>query len=194
MSNNIKLNKDVFNKNSYTKVIDTKFKELGVKTVEEQIQEQPSVQEFFNMYNELFFQINELGPTNSHEFLVKTSGEYINFSAENDIILLLQAEIATLREQLLEAQRQSADFVSSIPEFPDIPEPEIPESEPVEIPNPIVETITQPQPAAQPKTISNKQRVIDDFKKYPKSNKNKRAARLNLSKSFIKKIKKENNL
>jgi len=106
MSNNIKLNKDVFNKNSYTKVIDTKFKELGVKTVEEQIQEQPSVQEFFNMYNELFFQINELGPTNSHEFLVKTSGEYINFSAENDIILLLQAEIATLREQLLEAQKQ----------------------------------------------------------------------------------------
>jgi hypothetical protein len=194
MSNNIKLNKDVFNKNSYTKVIDTKFKELGVKTVEEQIQEQPSVQEFFNMYNELFFQINELGPTNSHEFLVKTSGEYINFSAENDIILLLQAEIATLREQLLEAQKQSADFVSSIPELPDIPEPEIPESEPIEIPNPVVETITQPQPAAPPKTISNKQRVIDDFKKYPKSTKNKRAARLNLSKSFIKKIKKENNL
>ncbi len=85
MSNNVQLNRNVYNKNSYTKVIDTEFKELGVKTVQEQIQDQPSVQEFFNMYNELFFQINQFGPE-SHEYLVKTSGEYINFSAENEIV------------------------------------------------------------------------------------------------------------
>ena len=40
----------------------------------------------------------------------------------------------------------------------------------------------------------NTQRVINDFKKYPKSTKNKRASRLNLSKDFIKKVKKDNNL
>ena len=31
------------------------------------------------MYNTLFYQINELGETNSHEFLIKTSSEYIKF-------------------------------------------------------------------------------------------------------------------
>lgn len=193
MPNNVQLNKNVYNKNSYTKVIDTEFKELGVKTVQEQIQDQPSVQEFFNMYNELFFQINQFGPE-SHEYLVKTSGEYINFSAENDIVKLLQAEIAGLREQLLEAQKQTAEIANSIPEAPEIPIPEIgdiPEPEPV--PNPVVETITQPQPEA-PVTPNNEERVIDDFKKYPKSTNNKRASRLNLSKDFIKKVKKDNNL
>lgn len=192
MPNNIQLNRNVYNKNSYSKVIDTEFKELGVKTIQEQIDEQPSVQEFFNLYNELFFQINEFGPE-SHEFLVKTSGEYINFQAENDIVKLLQAEIAGLREQLLEAQKQTAEIANSIPEAPEIPIPEIadiPEPEPV--PNPVVETITQPQPVVTEKTLDEK--VIDDFSTYPKSNKKKRADRLDTTKAVIKRVKKENNL
>jgi len=192
MPNNIQLNRNVYNKNSYSKVIDTEFKELGVKTVQEQIDEQPSVQEFFNLYNELFFQINEFGPE-SHEFLVKTSGEYINFQAENDIVKLLQAEIAGLREQLLEAQKQTAEIANSIPEAPEIPIPEIadiPEPEPV--PNPVVETITQPQPVVTEKTLDEK--VIDDFSTYPKSKKKKRADRLDTTKAVIKRVKKENNL
>lgn len=192
MPNNVQLNKNVYNKNSYTKVIDTEFKELGIKTVQEQIQDQPSVQEFFNMYNELFFQINQFGPE-SHEYLVKTSGEYINFSAENDIVKLLQAEIAGLREQLLEAQKQTAEIANSIPEAPEIPIPEIediPEPEPV--PNPVVETITQPQPNTTEKTIDEK--IIDDFSKYPKSTNKKRADRLDTTKIKIKQVKKDNDL
>lgn len=192
MPNNVQLNKNVYNKNSYTKVIDTEFKELGIKTVQEQIQDQPSVQEFFNMYNELFFQINQFGPE-SHEYLVKTSGEYINFSAENDIVKLLQAEIAGLREQLLEAQKQTAEIANSIPEAPEIPIPEIediPEPEPV--PNPVVETITQPQPNTTEKTLDEK--IIDDFSKYPKSTKKKRADRLDTTKIKIKQVKKDNDL
>tara|TARA_B110000977_G_C11034667_1_gene476581 strand:- start:624 stop:1205 length:582 start_codon:yes stop_codon:yes gene_type:complete len=191
---NIQLNKDVFNKNSYTKVIDTKFKELGVKTIQEQISDQPSVKEFFNMYNQLFFQINEVGPE-SHEYLVKTSGEYINFNAENDIVVLLQAEIAALREQLLDSQREVASFAVSIPNAPNITLPEIPEEpEPIIIPPVEIENTPQPQPPSPPATISPTQRVRNDFSKYPRSSKNKRAKRLNLSKDFIKKIKKQYNL
>lgn len=192
MPNNVQLNKNVYNKNSYTKVIDTEFKELGIKTVQEQIQDQPSVQEFFNMYNELFFQINQFGPE-SHEYLVKTSGEYINFSAENDIVKLLQAEIAGLREQLLEAQKQTAEIANSIPGAPEISIPkieDIPEPEPV--PNPVVETITQPQPNTTEKTIDEK--IIDDFSKYPKSTKKKRADRLDTTKIKIKQVQKDNDL
>ena len=190
MAENINLNKEVFNKRAYLKTIDTSFKELGVQTIQEQIASQPSIQEFFDMYNTLFYRINELGPTNSHEFLIKTSSEYINFEEENELITLLQAEIAGLREQLLEAQKQLADLASVIPEAPEINIPEIktPEPEPVKIEAPT------PQSPSTPKPPSNEKRVINDFKKFPNSTKNKRAARLNLSKDFITKIKKKHNL
>tara|TARA_R110000772_G_scaffold155004_1_gene266041 strand:+ start:234 stop:557 length:324 start_codon:yes stop_codon:yes gene_type:complete len=105
MAENIDLNKEVFNKIDYNKTVNTTFTQLGVKTVQEQVNEQPSVQEFFDLYNTLFYQINELGPTNSHEYLVKTSGDYIDFDENNIIIQALQTEIANLRIELLEAQQ-----------------------------------------------------------------------------------------
>ena len=103
---NIRLNKGVFNKASYEKTINTKFTQLGVKSVQEQIDEQPTIEEFFQMYNDLFYDIPEVGNNNSHEFLVKTSGEYINFNENDELIEALQNEIAQLRQELLEAQQQ----------------------------------------------------------------------------------------
>ena len=72
---------------------------------------QPTVQEFFDMYNTLFYQINELGETNSHEFLIKTSSEYIGFEENNELIEALQNEIAQLREDLLNTQQQLVETV-----------------------------------------------------------------------------------
>jgi hypothetical protein len=106
MSESVNLNKQVFDKRQYTKVIDTSFNQLGVQTIQEQINQQPTVNDFFNMYNELFYQIPELGATNSHEYLVKKSGEYIAFDANQDEIIALQNEIAQLRTDLLNAQKQ----------------------------------------------------------------------------------------
>lgn len=103
---NIRLNKGVFNKASYEKTINTKFTQLGVKSIQEQIDEQPTIEEFFQMYNDLFYDIPEVGSTNSHEFLVKTSGEYINYNENDELIEALQNEIAQLRQELLEAQQQ----------------------------------------------------------------------------------------
>ena len=195
MAESIKLNKEVYNKRTYEKVIDTSFSELGVPTIQEQITAQPTVQEFFDMYNTLFYNINEFGPTNSHEFLIKTSQEYIGFEEENEIIELLQNEISTLRTELLNAQKQLADFASSIKTS--LPEATIPE---VKVPK--IEDITPPPPPKvevpkTPKTKkppTNTQRVINDFKKFPNSIPKKRAERLNLSKDFVKKVKKEKNL
>ena len=106
MSENINLNKQVYNKNDYQKVINTSFTQLGVPTVQEQLTAQPTVEEFFNMYNELFYQIPELGATNSHEYLIKTSSEYIGYDANSEEITALQAEIAQLRIDLLDSQKQ----------------------------------------------------------------------------------------
>jgi hypothetical protein len=106
MSENIVFNKQVYNKNDYQKIIDTSFTQLGVQTIQQQLTAQPNVEEFFNLYNELFYNIPELGSTNSHEYLIKTSSEYIGFEANNEEITALQAEIAQLRTELLDSQKQ----------------------------------------------------------------------------------------
>ena len=43
---------------------------------------------------------------NSHDYLVKTSGQYINASLTNDESQLLLDEISSLRQQLLTANQQ----------------------------------------------------------------------------------------
>ncbi len=187
MAQNVSLNKKVVNKRIYTKIIDTSFKELDVKTIQEQVAAQPTVQEFFDMYNTLFYNINELGPTLSQEILIKTSQEYIGAEQDNELISLLQAEISNLREQLLASQQQLSDLATAIPEAPELPKIEIPEVPVVELPK----TPTTPATEDPP---TNEERVISDFKRYPNSNKNKRASRLNLNKDFIKKIKKKHSL
>jgi hypothetical protein len=106
MSENVNLNKQVYNKDQYTKVIDTSFKQLGVQSIQQQIADQPTVDDFFNMYNELFYDISETGEVNSHEFLIKKSSEYIGFEANQEEIIALQAEIAQLRIDLLDSQKQ----------------------------------------------------------------------------------------
>jgi hypothetical protein len=106
MSESVNLSKQVYDKRQYSKVIDTSFKQLGVQTIQEQIATQPTTNEFFAMYNDLFYDIPELGVTNSHEYLIKTSSEYINYTANQEIIDALQAEIAQLRIDLLDSQKQ----------------------------------------------------------------------------------------
>jgi hypothetical protein len=106
MSENVNFNKQVYNKEQYSKVIDTSFKQLGVVSIQDQIAAQPTTEEFFSMYNDLFYNIPELGATNSHEYLIKTSSEYIGFEANQEEILALQNEIAQLRTELLASQKQ----------------------------------------------------------------------------------------
>ena len=108
MAERLDLIKDVFNKAEYIKTIDTSFNELGTSTIVQDEQIQPTVEEFFGLYNSLFYDIPALGETNSHEYLVKTSGEYINFEENNEEIQALQAEIAQLRSDLLSLQIQTA--------------------------------------------------------------------------------------
>ena len=106
MSENVKFAKQVYNKGYYTKVIDTSFKQLGVQTVQQQIESRPTVEAFFEMYNELFYDIPELGETNSHEYIITKSSEYIDFQQNLEEIEALQAEIASLRTELLEEQKK----------------------------------------------------------------------------------------
>ena len=109
MEQKVDTKKKVFSKAQYPKTINTQFSQLGVTSITQAIAETPTVEEFFNLYDELFYDIPALGATNSHEYLVKTSGEYIDFDQQNEIIEALQQEITNLREENLQLQISAAE-------------------------------------------------------------------------------------
>tara|TARA_Y100000361_G_scaffold83383_1_gene73818 strand:+ start:6627 stop:7043 length:417 start_codon:yes stop_codon:yes gene_type:complete len=107
MAENIKLEKEVYSKAQFEKLVNVNFNQIDPSPTSQQLlEEQPTVEEFFNLYNNLFYDIPEYGSTNSHEYLIKTSKEYIDFDDNNEQLLALQQEIAELREQLLEEQKK----------------------------------------------------------------------------------------
>ena len=108
----VDLIRKIYSKTEYPKIIDTKFSQLGVVSLNEQIDNTVTVNQFFEYYNELFYDIPSLGEVNSHEYLIKTSGDYINFDQDSDEIEALRKEITQLRRDLLQAQIERAEALS----------------------------------------------------------------------------------
>ncbi len=103
----VNLNKTVFGKREYNKVIDTSFSQLTLKSTPPPfLSADVSIEQFFKMYNDLFYDIPEFGETNSHEYLIKQSSAYIGFQQENEDIQALLDEIASLRQENLDLLRQ----------------------------------------------------------------------------------------
>jgi len=105
MAEQIQLTKQVYDKNQYQKVIDTTFTQL-VQPTAPTASALPTVNQFFDYYNQLFFDIPKFGATNSHEYLIKTSQDYIGTSnIINDEIQALIDEVTELRQENLELQQ-----------------------------------------------------------------------------------------
>lgn len=101
----INLRKQVYPKNEVNNVINTNFTEFTLPTSQTAVT--ASVDEFFNQYQTLFYQIPKFGEVNSHEYLVKTSGEYIGSNLPtNDTIQALIDEINQLRQENIDLQNQ----------------------------------------------------------------------------------------
>ena len=103
MEQEVKLVKEVYGRNTYTRVVDTSFSELYLAVTASAAPENIGVEAFFDLYNALFFQIPAMGEVNSHEYLVKTSGEYLGGGVLSDNEKAYIDEINSLRQQLLEA-------------------------------------------------------------------------------------------
>ena len=112
MQEKIDLKKTVYQKVDYPLIINTTFSELGTVSINEQIDSSVTVNEFFDLYNSLFYEIPSFGDTNSHQYLIQTSADYIDFDANQEEILALRAEITDLRRQLLESQVSTAEAIS----------------------------------------------------------------------------------
>jgi hypothetical protein len=113
MKQTINLKKTNFNKEQYPRVINTQFTQLVSVSQSLAQVPTPTVNEFFSLYSQLFYDIPERGTTNSHEYLIKTSTAYIGLEDIRPEIEALQAEITSLREQLLESQQEIADLIQT---------------------------------------------------------------------------------
>lgn len=108
MSEQLNLSKDVYGTATYTRVIDTQFRQLVLPA--EPIEESVTVDKFFELYDQLFLEIPVSGEVNSHEYLVRRSGEYIGGEILTDNEKALIEEINSLRQQLLEANKSIVDI------------------------------------------------------------------------------------
>ena len=99
----IPVQKTVFNKDSFGRVINTQFSQLLNQTVEET--NTFTVDDFFQLYEDLFYQIEKEGDTNSHRYILQREADYLGVSISQDDIQALLNEITSLRQQVLESQQ-----------------------------------------------------------------------------------------
>jgi hypothetical protein len=104
----VSLQKEVFIDEQFQKVASTEFTQLVKTQTTGSVVVTPtiSVTEFFNYYKELFFIIPKFGDTNSHEYLVKTSTEYIGVTSNDPLIQALIEETTQLRQENFTMQQQ----------------------------------------------------------------------------------------
>ena len=71
-----------------------------------------TVEDFFNLYNKLFYEIPKEGEVNSHAFLAQESGEYVDFLKNNEEVQALIDEITELRQQNLDLVNEIAGIAA----------------------------------------------------------------------------------
>lgn len=105
MAEQVQLNKTVYGKISYPNVINTQFTQLvGANPADAAAP--ITVEEFFQAYNDLFFEIPIDGEFNSHLELIKRSTEYVGVTQNPDEIDALLTEINQLRLENLRLNQQ----------------------------------------------------------------------------------------
>ena len=115
MAQQVQLTKQVYDKNQYQKVIDTSFTQLVQPATTPTGSALPTVDQFFEYYNQLFFDIPKFGEVNSHEYLIKTSQEYIGTTTViTDELQALIDEVTELRQANLDLNQQVLNLQSSV--------------------------------------------------------------------------------
>jgi len=105
MAEQVQLNKTVYGKITYPNVINTKFTQLicanpadGPAPI--------TIEEFFQAYDDLFFEIPIDGEFNSHLELIQRSTEYVGVNQTTGEIDALLTEINQLRLENLRLNQQ----------------------------------------------------------------------------------------
>ena len=105
MGKNIKIQKTVYQKDSFGKVVDRGFKSF---VSAEEVVDGRTVKQFFKDYEDLDIPVE--GDGESHRYLVERSSELLDLEDNLQDIQPLLDEIAELREQLLESLTKNIDL------------------------------------------------------------------------------------
>jgi hypothetical protein len=97
------IQKQVFDKDTFEKVVDTQFSQL-INPLASDVAEPLTVDEFFKLYEEIFYQIPKEGDINSHRYILEKEADYLGVNLNNDDIQALLDEITTLRQTVLDTQ------------------------------------------------------------------------------------------
>lgn len=111
MANNLQVKKRVFNQSQFDKVIDREFKTF--KKAEPAV-DPDTVEEFFRLYDKLYYVIPTEGEEDSHQFLIQESSKLVDYEKTTEEIQPLLDEITQLRLQLVEANNTIQELESEI--------------------------------------------------------------------------------
>jgi hypothetical protein len=103
MGNDIKIQKTVYDSTQFNKVVNRSFTSFTQPAVGE---DTDTIENFFRLYEKLYFEIPPEGEVDSHEYLIRKSSELVDFEKTTEEIQPLLDEISQLREQLLQANQQ----------------------------------------------------------------------------------------
>jgi polyhydroxyalkanoate synthesis regulator phasin len=109
----IPIQKTVFDKDLFNRVINTQFNQL-INQNAIQGEETPSfsIDDFFSLYEQLFYQIPRDGEINSHQYILQREADYLGITINQDDIQALLNEITSLRQQVLDLQSLSSQLSS----------------------------------------------------------------------------------
>ena len=107
----LNLRKKLYDKEAYLNTIDTQFNELIPTPTPPPVEVVTTVDEFFQIYENLFYEIPKEGNVNSHEYLIKQSTEYVGAQGISNEIQALLDEITFLRQENLTLQQNLIDLV-----------------------------------------------------------------------------------
>ena len=110
MANEIKIAKQVFDKQAYTQNKSTHFTYFVDR---EAVQDPDTAIELFRLYDKLFFQLPAEG-NNSHQTFVEKSSQIYTVPLDESVIQPLLDEIAELRARLLEANQENLELLTQL--------------------------------------------------------------------------------
>ena len=109
MSEKINLNKTVFGKGSFDKLVDKSFKSLVPPSSSTNVEF--TLVDFFELYETLFYQIPKEGSLESHRYILNKTANYLGIPIGDELdIQALLNEITSLRQELLDANKTLIDL------------------------------------------------------------------------------------
>ena len=100
---NLPIVKQVFAKKAFSDTINTTFTELNTPITPPVLPPLPSISEFFEYYQSFFYIIPKFGDTESHQYLILSSQDYIgSVNVNNEVIDALLVELTELRQENFE--------------------------------------------------------------------------------------------